>query len=141
MADARYPPPDRPLSVLVIDDEPDVLAYLAAVLEQAGHHPLIAGNAGDGFALLKRERPDVACIDILMPEETGIALFRRIRSDPEIADTPVIFVTALRPELTAVTPAAGEEAMPEPDGYIEKPPDAEAFLATVVEVVRKKRRQ
>jgi len=141
MAGARYPPPDRPLSVLVVDDEPDVLTYLAAMLEQAGHRPLIAGNAGDGFALLKQERPDVACIDIVMPEETGIALFRRIRSDPEIADTPVIFITALRPELTAVAPAAGEEAMPEPDGYIEKPPDADAFLATVVEVVRKKRRQ
>jgi len=141
MAGARYPPPDRPLSVLVIDDEPDVLIYLAAILELGGHRPLVAGNAGDGFALLKQERPDVACIDIVMPEETGIALFRRIRSDPEIADTPVIFITALRPELTAVAPAAGEEAMPEPDGFIEKPPDAEAFLATVVEVVREKRRQ
>jgi CheY-like chemotaxis protein len=137
MAGARCPPPDRPLSVLVVDDEPDVLTYLAAVLEQRGHHAHVALNAAEGFALIKQERPDVACIDIVMPEETGIALYRRIRSDPEIGDTPVIFITALRPEMTAVAPAVGEETMPEPDGYIEKPPDAKTFLETVVEVARK----
>lgn len=141
MAGAGRPPPNRPLSVLVIDDEPDVLTYLAAVLEQRGHRPLVADNAGDGYDLLKRERPDVACIDIVMPEETGIALLRRIRSDPEITDTPVIFITALRPEMAAVVPGAGEETMPEPDGYIEKPPDAAAFLETVVRVAREKGRR
>lgn len=138
MVGTRNPPSGRPLSVLVVDDERDVLTYLAAVLEQGGHRPLIADNAGEGFALLKRERPDVACIDIVMPEETGIALFRRIRSDPEVANTPVIFITALGPERTAVAPAAGEETKPEPDGFIEKPPDAKAFLETVVDVARKR---
>ena len=134
-------PPSEELSVVVVDDEPDVLAYLAAVLEQRGHHAYVASNAAEGFALIKQERPDVACIDIVMPEETGIALHRRIRADPEIGDTPVIFITALRPEMTTVAPAAGEEAMPEPDGYIEKPPDAEAFLETVVEVAQKRGRR
>ena len=127
----RNPTAAPPLSVIVVDDEPDVLAYLAAVLEQAGHRPLVAGNASDGFALLKRELPDVACIDIVMPEETGIALYRRIRSDPQLAKLPVIFITALTPEMAAAGWSAADDGLTEPDGYIEKPPQAGAFLAAV----------
>ena len=89
----------RPLSVVVVDDEPDVAVYLAAVLEKKGHTAHTAKNAAEGFALVKNLHPDVACIDIVMPEETGVALFRRIRNDDEVGDTPVVFITALKPEM------------------------------------------
>jgi CheY-like chemotaxis protein len=134
--DTRGPAPRKSLSVIVIDDEPDVLAYLSAVLEQAGHRPLVADNANDGFALLKSERPDVACIDIVMPEETGVTLYRRIRGDPQVAHTPIIFITALTPELAVAGWSAGDEEIPEPDGYIEKPPHAATFLETVIAVAK-----
>jgi CheY-like chemotaxis protein len=131
---AQGPPSPQGLTVLVIDDEPDVLAYLSAVLEQAGHRALIANNANDGFDLLKSQSPDVACIDIVMPEETGVALYRRIRADPEIGRTPVVFITALSPEMAASGWSAGGDDIPDPEGYIEKPPRADAFLETVLAV-------
>jgi CheY-like chemotaxis protein len=131
MTEVRDPRGAEPLSVIVIDDEPDVAAYLAAVLERHGHRAETARNAAEGFDLVKRLRPDVACIDIVMPEETGIALLHRIRADPEIGDTPVIFITALKAELAALAGERVVEAMPQPDEYVEKPPNAQAFIAAV----------
>lgn len=133
-AAVQSPPSPQGLTVLVIDDEPDVLAYLSAVLEQAGHRALTANNANDGFDLLKSQSPDVACIDIVMPEETGVALYRRIRADPEIGRTPVVFITALSPDMAATGWSAGGDDIPEPDAYIEKPPRAGDFLETVLGV-------
>lgn len=124
-------PEARSLSVVIIDDEPDVAIYLAAVLEKKGHTAHTAGNAAEGFALVKSLRPDVACIDIVMPEETGVALFRRIRADEEVGDTPVVFITALNPEMAAPRDGLNVEPIPEAEEYVEKPPNSEAFVESV----------
>jgi CheY-like chemotaxis protein len=131
MTDRGTPKHEESLSVIVIDDEPDVAAYLAAVLERRGHRAETAGNAARGFELIKRLHPDVACIDIVMPEETGAALLQRIRADPEIADTPVVFITALKPDNLATQGGTIDERMLESNDYIEKPPNADAFVAAV----------
>jgi len=141
MAGGRYPPADRPLSVLVVDDEPDVATYLAAVLERKGHVVHTAQNAAEGFAIVKKLRPDVACIDIVMPEETGIALYRRIRADEEVGDVPVVFITALKPEMTTLQDSLTDGSIPEAEGYIEKPPNAEAFVAAVERAAQSRRGQ
>jgi CheY-like chemotaxis protein len=138
MGTPRNAPPDS-LSVVVIDDEADVAAYLAAVLERRGHVPRIAHSAGRGFAIMKEIRPDVACIDIVMPEETGVALLRRIRGDDEVSDTPVVFITALKPELAGTNGTDPDHGTPQPDAYLEKPPDADTFVAAVERVARERR--
>jgi two-component system OmpR family response regulator len=125
-----------PLSVVVVDDEPDVAVYLAAVLEKRGHVARTAGSAAEGFALVKELRPDVACIDIVMPEETGVALFRRIRRDQEVGDTPVVFITALKPEMTAPRNGLDVEPIPKAEEYVEKPPNSEDFVAAVERAAR-----
>jgi CheY-like chemotaxis protein len=128
------------LSIIVIDDEPDVAAYLAAMLERRGHRVYTAKNAASGFDLVKKIQPDVACIDIVMPEETGAALLRRIRADEEIGTTPVIFISALKPDMAAPhTGGGGDGVLPEPDEFIEKPPDSDAFVAAVERAARSRR--
>jgi len=128
-------PDDDPAGALVavvVDDEPDVAAYLTAVLERAGHSAHSARTTSEALELVSSLHPDVVCIDVVMPEESGIALYRRIRSDPELADTPVVFISALKREMTPIGNGSQDEPLPEPEAYIEKPPDAEAFIATVV---------
>ena len=131
MTQQRKPSRPRPLSVIVIDDEPDVAAYLAAVLERQGHVAYTAESAAEGFRIIKEVNPDVACIDIVMPEETGAALLRRIRADEEVSDLPVVFITALKPEMAMPPVSATTEPALRPDVFLEKPPTAEAFLAAV----------
>jgi CheY-like chemotaxis protein len=129
----------RPLSVVVVDDEPDVAVYLAAVLEKKGHTAHTAKNAAEGFALVKNLHPDVACIDIVMPEETGVALFRKIRADEEVGETPVVFITALKPEMAASQDGMNVGPIPKADEYVEKPPDSEAFVEAVERAARSRR--
>jgi CheY-like chemotaxis protein len=127
------------LSVVIIDDEPDVAVYLAAVLERKGHTVHTAGNAAEGFALVKDLRPDVACIDIVMPEETGVALFRRIRADDDVGETPIVFITALKPEMATPHDGLHVEPIPEADEYVEKPPNSEAFVEAVERAAQSRR--
>ena len=55
--------------ILVVDDEPDVLAYLGAVLRDNGFTVLTAANGKDGFDKAKSERPDLITLDITIPED------------------------------------------------------------------------
>jgi CheY-like chemotaxis protein len=126
----------RALKVLIIDDEPDVVTYLAAILEKGGHRAHVAPDGRKGFEVCKAVRPDVVCIDIMMPEETGLSLYRRIRSDDEVGDTPVIFVSALRPEAAHIDAAACNGGSSEREWYVEKPPDVEVFLDLVHKAAR-----
>ncbi|MCG6950415.1 MAG: response regulator [Acidobacteria bacterium] len=125
--------------MVVVDDEPDVAVYLAAVLEKKGHTAHTAKNAAEGFAMIKSLHPDVACIDIVMPEETGVALFRKIRADDEVGDTPVVFITALKPEMAAYQNGMNVEPIPKADEYVEKPPDSAAFVEAVERAARSRR--
>lgn len=129
------PKPARNLEIVVVDDEPDVAAYVGAVLEQRGHRVHVARNAREGMEMIRVVRPDVVCLDIVMPEETGVSLLRRIRADRQLASTPVLFLTALSREMVA-SGGSGyvAEILAEPDGYIEKPPDAAALVETVERV-------
>jgi CheY-like chemotaxis protein len=127
------------LSVIVVDDEPDIAAYLAAVLERHGHTAVTAATAAEGFDLAKQIRPDVVCVDIVMPEETGTALLRRIRADRDIGGTTVVFITALKREMITFAPNANRAPAVEPDAFIEKPPNADRFVDAVERAARKAR--
>jgi CheY-like chemotaxis protein len=124
-------PSPSPLSVVVIDDEPDVAVYLAAVLERRGHTAITASTAAEGFDLIRAHHPDVVCVDIVMPEETGATLLRWIRADAEVGCTPVVFVTALKRETAVGSIEANGRPSVEPDAFIEKPPNAELFVEAV----------
>jgi signal transduction histidine kinase len=100
---ARPAPPsrnvDEPL-VLVVDDHPDVRAYVA---RQLGRHYRVA-EAGDGAQALARMRetlPDLVVSDLAMPVLDGLGLVRAIRSDPELEFVPVILLTAAAEAETA----------------------------------------
>ena len=70
------------LRVLVIDDHPDTLALLAAVLELCGAQIVAAGTARQALELLARVVPDVLVSDIAMPEEDGYSFIRKVRALP-----------------------------------------------------------
>lgn len=127
------------LSVVVVDDEPDVAAYLAAVLERRGHLVSTAASVAEGFELTRKLHPDAVCVDIVMPEASGITLLKRIRADSEVAGTPVVLISALKREMAA---SLGLDAQPplQPDEFVEKPPNAERFVAVVERVALARRR-
>lgn len=84
-------------SVLIVDDEAEILTALGALLESEGFHVSVAGNGIDGLEQVRRGTPDVVLLDVMMPLMDGRAMCRALRADPLTAQVPVVFMTAGTP--------------------------------------------
>jgi CheY-like chemotaxis protein len=81
--------------ILVVDDEPDVREYLTTLLEDSGYE---ARSAYDGIAameLIEQEAPDLILLDLMMPEETGTGLYRKLHHRKEFKNIPVIVISGV----------------------------------------------
>jgi CheY-like chemotaxis protein len=117
--------------VLVVDDEPDVCAFLSTVLEDNGAEVLVATNGEEGLELLRKEKPDLLTLDLSMPGMDGGKVFETLRNDPEIANTRV-FIVSGKPELRKLI---YERPVPAPEGYMDKPVTEEGFLFNVRKIL------
>ena len=118
--------------VLIVDDEPDVATYLATVLRAHGHRPEVAGSVAEGFARLDEGLPDLICLDIMMPKESGISMYARLKSESRTRSIPVLVISGVAPvgqfDFRAYLP---DESIPPPEQFLEKPVAVEEFVAAV----------
>ena len=119
--------------ILVIDDEPDLLELVRINLDQAGYQTETAENGRDGLSLLKTLRPDLIVLDLMLPDVSGTDLCRQVRSDPELAEIPVIMLTAKADEIDRVV---GFEVGA--DDYVTKPFSPRELVLRVAAVLRRK---
>jgi DNA-binding response OmpR family regulator/HPt (histidine-containing phosphotransfer) domain-containing protein len=120
--------------VLVVDDDPEVLAVVGDVLAAAGHEVTVLSDPKELWTALERSRPALIILDVDMPGVDGIALCRSLRADANWASTPVLFLTvAYGPSIVAELFAAGA------DDYVLKPfagPELVARVGNRLERVR-----
>ena len=81
--------------ILVIDDDKAINELVKTNLELNGYEVVQAYDGTEGFALAKQELPELVILDVMMPEVDGYTVAQRIRQCDEIADTPIIMLTAL----------------------------------------------
>jgi DNA-binding response OmpR family regulator len=79
--------------IMVVDDEPGMLALLEIVLRRKGYTVLTAGGAYQALDLLAKEKPDLFILDIIMPGITGLELCRQLRNRPDTAQIPVLMLS------------------------------------------------
>ncbi len=89
-------------TILVVDDEDDIVDLLQYNLEQEGYRTLAASNGIDGIELARQEKPDLIILDVMMPGMTGIEVCRRLRQDAYLRHTPILMLTARTEEETQV---------------------------------------
>ncbi|MEP0773573.1 MAG: response regulator [Acidobacteriota bacterium] len=119
-------------SAVIIDDEPDITTYLAALLSDQGWQVRTANSSADGLALLEQQRPDVVLLDIMMPEKGGLHTLVAIRKNPALAGLPVILVSGIQEKLSADYHAFLERFKHyRPDAFLDKPVDPAQLLATI----------
>jgi len=116
-------------TILTVDDEPGVLNFLTQLFEDAGHKTVAASDGKAGLREFFTTRPDVAVVDVMMPEMDGVELCRRIR---EVSYIPVIALTAVdRIDQKVKTFAAGA------DDYVTKPVSGRELVARVEACLRR----
>jgi CheY-like chemotaxis protein len=116
-------------SILLVDDEPDIVAALSIILEQDGYEVRCAGNGIQALACLATETIDVIVTDWMMPEMGGVELCARLKATPELATVPILVHTS------ALLTGKGETTSY--DAYLRKPAPTELFLATVAGLCKK----
>jgi CheY-like chemotaxis protein len=121
--------------VLVVEDEMDMRVFLTTLLETSGYKAVVAENGSQGFEKAKSENPDLILLDVMMPKEGGVQLYRRLKKDAALSVIPVLVISAISKKTflhsQQVLDSARDESLPEPEGYIEKPPDAEELLLEI----------
>ncbi|SIT45560.1 Response regulator receiver protein (fragment) [Paraburkholderia ribeironis] len=116
-------------SILLVDDEPEILAAWRLILEDEGYQVRCASNGAEALERAASNVPDLVITDWMMPVMDGAELYRRLRALPQLADVPVLVHSAVPPPLGDGTPW---------DVCLQKPVSAELFLATIAQLGKRR---
>lgn len=121
--------------ILVVDDELDMRTFITTLLETKGYKALSAEDGIEGLEIARQTKPSLIILDIMMPKESGIDLYRELKNAPKLKDIPVIILSAISKKTffhsQEVLDRYKGESIPEPDAYIEKPPEPEEILEAI----------
>ena len=124
--------------VLIVDDEMDMRIFLSTLLETSGYKAIIASNGEEGIEKARKHKPADIILDVLMPKSGGIQMYREVKTDENLKTTPVIMISAIAKKtffhsMKMLNSYRGE-TVPEPEGYIEKPPESDELLETLARI-------
>lgn len=84
-----------PYTVLLVDDDIDILDLYGTTLSRRSYHVLKASSSKDAFSILETKTPDVIVLDIAMPDMNGIEFMKRVRGDPRLSTIKIVVMTAV----------------------------------------------
>jgi CheY-like chemotaxis protein len=108
--------------ILVVDDESDVRKYLETLLKTGGYDVVMASDGDEAMKIIEQDPPDLISLDIMMPKETGVRFYRKIKKKDSLKDIPIVVVSGM---------AGRHLAVPEPNAIFEKPVDRDEYLKTI----------
>jgi CheY-like chemotaxis protein len=88
----RMTPPEK--TVLIIEDEPDAADLFAEMMRVSGFRVQKTSSSAPAISMMNAEKPDIVLMDIMMPDISGLDILRQMRSDPNLANIPVVVVSA-----------------------------------------------
>lgn len=123
-----------PAHVLVVEDERDIAALVAYHLTREGYRVRTAGSGAEALEALALERPDLIVLDLMLPGLSGLEVLSELKARPELADVPVVVLTARRDEADRIR---GLELGA--DDYVTKPFSPQELVLRVAAVLRRTR--
>jgi signal transduction histidine kinase len=122
------------MKILVVEDDDDSRTMLVTLLESCGYSVMNASDGEEAWGMVKLSRPDLIITDILMPKMDGFSLCKKVKSDPELQQVPVVFYTA-----TYVSKEDEELALSLGGAlFIVKPQDPEVLMQNIQKVLKQK---
>jgi len=116
----------EPRKVLIVDDEPNIVAALEFLLKRSGYDVRMAANGAEALEQVEAYRPDMVLLDVMMPVTSGYEVCQRLRERPELAQTKIVMLSAKGSE-AEVSKGLSLGA----DLYITKPFSTQELVATI----------
>ena len=120
---------DNSKTILVVDDDPDARTFLTSVLQDNGYTAEEAEDGEKAIEKIKAAAPALICLDMSMPEKSGVAVYRFVKQSDDLKGIPVIIITGVSREFEQFI--STRKKVPPPEGYIEKPVEADSFIALI----------
>jgi two-component system phosphate regulon response regulator PhoB len=125
--------------VLIVDDDADVRKFVSKLIERAGYEAIEAKNGIEGMGKVREDKPDLIILDVLMPKQSGIRMYRELKTDEPLKDIPVIMLSAIAPKSffrsQEVLAEFAGKPVPEPEAYMEKPEEPEELIALMQKIL------
>lgn len=118
--------------ILLIEDEEDIAALIKLQAELSGYKLHVEVDGINGYRAIEREKPDLVILDIMLPGENGLDVCRRMKSNPELKNIPVIILSAKGEELDVVL---GLELGA--DDYVHKPFSPKVLFSRIKAILRR----
>ena len=126
-------------TVLVVEDELDMRFFLKTLLETNGYAPLIAKDGRDGILKAKTQDPELIILDVMMPQQGGAMMYKNLKSDAQLKTIPVIMLSAVSrttfQHFLNMLAAQTNDKIPQPEAYVEKPPDPRNLLQIIQQII------
>lgn len=119
-----------PAKILIADDEPNILVSLEFLMKREGYEVLVARDGDEAIEVLRRERPALVLLDVMMPKRTGFEVCQALRADEALRDVRVLMLTAKGRD-TDVAKGLGVGA----DAYMTKPFSTKELVQKVREML------
>lgn len=126
--------------ILVVDDEPDMRIFVSTVVETLGFEPIAAEDGAEALQKAGSTPPALIILDVMMPKiDDGIQTYQEFKSDQKLSRIPIIMLSAIAKKtffhsIRMLSPRQGSQ-LPEPEAYMEKPPDAEELGRLITELL------
>ena len=117
--------------VLCIEDEQEMIDLIKLILERRGFDVLGAVGGKEGLEVIRREKPDLILLDLMMPEVDGWEVYRQMKADEQVKDIPVIVVTAKAQSIDKVLGLHIAKV----DDYVTKPFGPQELLKSINKVL------
>ena len=126
--------------ILVVDDERDMRIFVSTVVETLGFEAITAEDGMEAIEKVSSNPPALVILDVMMPKiDDGIQTYRQFRTDPRLSHIPIIMLSAIAEKtflhsIRMLSPQQGPQ-LPEPEAYMEKPPDANELSRLISELL------
>ena len=117
--------------VLIVDDDPDLVETVGMLLESKGFEVGKAYDGIEGEEAIKKRRPDVLILDVMMPRKNGYQLCKELKDNKWTQDIPIILLTAVGEAVPTTTYTHYEGMTIEAEDFIPKPVDANTLVQAV----------
>ena len=120
----------KQLSILVVDDDPEIVTMLSTRLGKRGYKITTAGDGHRALELAKRDKPDLVLLDVMMPGKSGWEVARALKQDPVTQACKIVMVSAIGEKTNAITaPIYGADA------HVDKPFEFEKLESVISQLL------